>query len=222
MRILFCKAKGPGPLSLTAGLGARILHSHHLDPASYNWGRLSCNRTGECTHSPGVEQSRSTPAHMTPDLRLHNLGELGRHGSQLPGEQIQGELSTPRPKAEREASEWTRCCWELRTLLGNSSWGHMIANTCRDLSRHSAGHLVSITWFNPCSSPTGSVLLQTVFSSPSPQPPADRPFWASCQSSHYVVTTEINIESSGSPRFSFPTCISGTTENILTSAGSRF
>ena len=32
--VLFCKAKGPGPLSLTTGLVARIWCSPHCDPAS--------------------------------------------------------------------------------------------------------------------------------------------------------------------------------------------
>ena len=103
--ILFCKAEGPGPLSLTTGLGARILRFYCLDPASYNWGDRAVTEQGVRTHRPGLEQSGSTPACLTPDLRLHTLGEPGRHGSQLPGEQIHGELSTPRPRAEREASE---------------------------------------------------------------------------------------------------------------------
>ena len=34
VRILSCKAKGPGPLSLTTGLVARISCCHHCEPAS--------------------------------------------------------------------------------------------------------------------------------------------------------------------------------------------
>ena len=35
MEILFCKAKGSGPLSLTTGLMARIWCSYHCDPACF-------------------------------------------------------------------------------------------------------------------------------------------------------------------------------------------
>ena len=45
VEILFCKAKGPGPLSLTTGLVARIWCFHHHNPASISgWERKFCSK----------------------------------------------------------------------------------------------------------------------------------------------------------------------------------
>ena len=43
--IFFSKAEGPGPLSLTTGIAAKIWCSHHCDPASISgWEPKSCSK----------------------------------------------------------------------------------------------------------------------------------------------------------------------------------
>ena len=42
--ILFCKAEGPGPLSLTIGLVARIWCFHCCDPATISWEPKPCSK----------------------------------------------------------------------------------------------------------------------------------------------------------------------------------